>query len=80
MKKFKGILNEGCVYFMRQFTVVKCYSKFRPTTHVYKIMFQYSTRVTKAMDDLATHPYGFDIVPFSYLSDKDTDHKYLVGW
>lgn len=52
---------------------------FSSTTHLYKILFQFSTKVLKASKDKDIHPYGFDLVPFSYVNDKDIDHKYLVG-
>ncbi|KAF7814841.1 replication protein A 70 kDa DNA-binding subunit A-like [Senna tora] len=60
LNKFKPILKEGAVYVISQYSVGKNKGNFRVTSHEYKVIFQFTTRVIPAREDGRIHTYGFE--------------------
>lgn len=76
--KFKNDLKEGSVYSFQFLSVSPNVGEFRTTRHPYKLIFQISSKV-HLMDIGRVVGYGYDLVPFSEITQPSFDTNYLVG-
>ncbi|XP_061344811.1 uncharacterized protein LOC133290699 [Gastrolobium bilobum] len=71
-------IQEGDVYFVKNFKVGLNADMFRPTRHEYRLSFNLRTDVKSTFD--ASIPVdGFDFVDFELIEKEAPNSPYLVG-
>ena len=75
--KHKPVIVEGRCYIIQNFHMGKNDGKFLPTSHTFKINFNWSTNIREC--DANIPPYGFQFVLFDDILEKKIPENKLIG-
>jgi hypothetical protein len=79
-QRFRPLLNEGCIYEIKNFIVEEYRAQYRPVHHQFKILFILTTSVSKIHEINQSIPqYGFELADYETITSRCNDHTYLTG-
>ncbi|KAJ1381999.1 Nucleic acid-binding, OB-fold, partial [Sesbania bispinosa] len=74
---FEGVLLEGSVYMLENFSVALNSAEFKPTMHEFRLFFKRETQV-RLIEDSSIPINGFSFVDFSEILNEKNKESHLV--